>query len=128
MLGGVATGVAAAAAVRSYPFRVFSFPCAAAVRSGGDSHYYDMRGAVVTEDLMRKADFARAMSAAKPGLIGEAVANFNEIQLRTAGPAALRMPVIYGHPKQVIMMHPDDLDLFRRLYGPSDVLIGGAEL
>jgi hypothetical protein len=57
----------------------------AAVRSGGDSHYYDMRGAVVTEDLMRKADFARAMSAAKPGLIGEAVANFNEIQLRTAG-------------------------------------------
>jgi hypothetical protein len=58
---------------------------AAAVRSGGDSHYYDMRGAVVTEDLMRKADFARAMSAAKPALIGEAVANFSEIQKRTAG-------------------------------------------
>jgi hypothetical protein len=55
------------------------------LRSGGDSHYYDMRGAVVTEDLMRKADFARAMSAAKPALIGEAVANFNEIQMRTAG-------------------------------------------
>ena len=55
----------------------------ASVRGGGDSHYYDMRGAVVTEDLMRKADFARAMARARPGIIGEAVANFNEVQRRT---------------------------------------------
>jgi hypothetical protein len=55
------------------------------LRSGGDTHYYDMRGSVVTDDLLRKADFARAMRAARPGIIGEAVANFSEIQKRTAG-------------------------------------------
>jgi|HubBroStandDraft_6_1064221.scaffolds.fasta_scaffold00599_17 septal ring factor EnvC (AmiA/AmiB activator) len=51
--------------------------------SGGDSHYYDMRGAVVTEELMRKADFARAMQAARPQMIGEVMANVSELQKRT---------------------------------------------
>ena len=51
---------------------------------GGDTHVYqDFRGAVVSEELMRKADFQRAMSAARPGIIGEAVANAMEIQRRT---------------------------------------------
>lgn len=56
---------------------------ATSVRSGGDEHYYDMRGAVVTEELMRKAEFARAMAKLRPGIVGEAVANFNEVQRRT---------------------------------------------
>jgi hypothetical protein len=51
--------------------------------SGGDSHYYDMRGAVVTDELMRKADFARAMQAARPQMIGEVMANVSELQKRT---------------------------------------------
>lgn len=51
---------------------------------GGDTHVYqDFRGAVVSEELMRKADFQRAMNAMRPGIIGEAIANFSEVQKRT---------------------------------------------
>jgi len=52
---------------------------------GGDNHYYDMRGSIVSEEVMKKADAARMMNAAKPGWIGEALANFSAIQEHTAG-------------------------------------------
>jgi hypothetical protein len=51
--------------------------------NGGDMHYYDQRGAVVTEDLMRKGDAARMMAAARPQMVGEAIANFHEITKRS---------------------------------------------
>lgn len=51
---------------------------------GGDTyHQYDMRGAVVTDDLMRKADAAAMLKHAEPGFIGKAMANFSEVQRRT---------------------------------------------
>jgi len=50
----------------------------------GDTHnYYDLHGAVVTDDLMRKADAARMMAHTKMQAVGEAVANMSEIQRRT---------------------------------------------
>ena len=52
-------------------------------KSGDTVHYYDQRGAVVTDDLMRKADMARAMAHTKMQAVGEAVANMSEIQRRT---------------------------------------------
>jgi hypothetical protein len=53
-------------------------------RGGGDTHnYYDQRGAVVTDDLVRKADAARMMAATRRQAVGEAVANINEIRRRT---------------------------------------------
>jgi hypothetical protein len=58
---------------------------AASLRGSGDSHYYDMRGAVVTDDLMRKAEAARMMNSMKPAIIGEALANFSEIRRRSLG-------------------------------------------
>jgi hypothetical protein len=54
------------------------------VPSKGDTHlHYDMRGAVVTDDLMRKADAVRWMAHTKNQAVGEAVAQVNEIQRRT---------------------------------------------
>jgi len=50
----------------------------------GDTHnYYDQRGAVVTDDLMRKGDAVRMMAHTKTQAVGEAVANMSEIQRRT---------------------------------------------
>ncbi len=46
-------------------------------------HQYDMRGAVVSDDLMRKADAAALLKHAEPAFIGKALANFAEVQRRT---------------------------------------------
>ena len=51
--------------------------------SGGSSHYYDMRGAVVTDDLMRKADAAKMMSAAEKRGAAQAVTMSKESSLRS---------------------------------------------
>jgi hypothetical protein len=53
------------------------------VRGSGDSHYYDMRGAVVTEDLMRKADAARWAIQTKHQAVTEAMAAVRELAKRT---------------------------------------------
>jgi hypothetical protein len=50
---------------------------------GATYHQYDMRGAVVTDDLMRKADAAKLLKHAEPAFIGKALANFSEVQRRT---------------------------------------------
>jgi hypothetical protein len=52
-------------------------------KSGDTIHYYDQRGAVVTDDLMRKGDAMRMMAHTKMQAVGEAVANMSEIQRRT---------------------------------------------
>jgi hypothetical protein len=57
--------------------------------SGGDTHYYDMRGSVVTDDLVRKADAARAMSESENRSVARAVSMSQDIARRGgAGPPA----------------------------------------
>ena len=55
--------------------------------SGGDihNHYYDQRGAVVTDELMRKGDAVRLMARTKMAAVGEAIANMSEIKRRSTG-------------------------------------------
>jgi hypothetical protein len=56
---------------------------AASLRSGGgDQHFYiDAKGA----EIGVEEKIVRALTAAKPHIIGEAMANFSEVQRRTAG-------------------------------------------
>ena len=50
---------------------------------GGDTHiHYDMRGAVVTDDLMRKADAAAMMEHTRAAAVGAAVSVSRESTLR----------------------------------------------
>ena len=58
-------------------------PSASLRGSGGDSHYYDMRGAVVTEDLMRKSEAARWAMQTKHQAVTEAMAAVRETAERT---------------------------------------------
>ena len=49
-----------------------------ATRGGGDTyHQYDMRGAVVTDDLLRKAEGANMMAAGKRQAVYEAIAHMS---------------------------------------------------
>jgi hypothetical protein len=56
-----------------------------ATRGGGTTnHYhYDQRGAVVTDDLMRKGDAARMIAAGKNTAVQEAIMNVSEIAKRS---------------------------------------------
>jgi hypothetical protein len=51
----------------------------------GDTHFhnYDMRGAVVTDDLLRKAEGANMMAASKKQAVNEAIAHVSELRRRT---------------------------------------------
>ena len=52
--------------------------------AGGDTHlHYDMRGAVVTDDLMRKADAVQLSERSARRAVGQAVSTSKEIGLRT---------------------------------------------
>jgi hypothetical protein len=64
-------------------------PLGFSTKSGGDVHYYDQRGSVVTDDLVRKADAARAMSASENRSVARAVSMSQDIARRGgAAPAA----------------------------------------
>jgi hypothetical protein len=55
-----------------------------AAKSGGDTHYhFDQRGAVVTEDLVRKGEMAAAMRSTGEQSVARAVAMNNEIAKRS---------------------------------------------
>jgi len=57
------------------------------VKTGGDTtHYYDMRGAVVTDDLIRKADAAQMMSATEQRSVARAVSMSQDIARRGGTP------------------------------------------
>lgn len=60
---------------------------ASAVRTGGDVHIHNyadqFRGAVVTDDLMRKADAVRMSAETKRQAVRESMANFTEVQKRS---------------------------------------------
>ena len=56
-----------------------------ATRGGGDvhNHNYDFRGAVVTDDLLRKAEGASMLAAGKRQAVNEAIAHISELRRRT---------------------------------------------
>lgn len=59
-------------------------PLGVSVGGGGDTHnHYDMRGAVVTDDLMRKADAAAAMARSETRAVARAVNQTQEIAKRS---------------------------------------------
>jgi hypothetical protein len=52
---------------------------------GGDSHYYDLRGAVVTDDLMRRAEAAAAIKQSERRMMSALPTMQREIGLRSRG-------------------------------------------
>jgi hypothetical protein len=54
--------------------------------AGGDSHYYDLRGAVVTDDLLRRAEAAHMMAQTKHDSIATAVSMSQDIARRGGAP------------------------------------------
>jgi hypothetical protein len=55
-----------------------------AMRGGGDTHnHFDMRGAVVTDDLMRRAELAPALEVTENRAFARAVSATKEISLRS---------------------------------------------
>jgi hypothetical protein len=58
-------------------------PASGATAGGGDSHhYYDMRGAVVTDDLMTKAQAAASFRASEGRMMGAIPTLAREMSLR----------------------------------------------
>jgi len=55
-----------------------------AARSGGDNHqYFDMRGSIVTEDVVKRAEMAKAISISEQRLMQLAPTMQREINLRS---------------------------------------------
>lgn len=55
-------------------------------QGGGDIHnHYDQRGAVVTDDLMRKGEAERMMASTLKQAVGQAITRTSENRLRTLG-------------------------------------------